>query len=243
MTEKEHLIAQISSIVEDMEMDDDHNENLVTLRDTIGRIASRGLFQSMLMGQGIDWFDHRHHMLDPSVQNRCSWVESAANPLRKLKANSTMLDICAGDAWYSRYFFVNYCTRIDCIDRGDVVSDHAKKINSHPNIKYKVADVLTADLGENRYDMAFIRGAIEHFSKDDQVLIFKKAARALVPGGWFCGDTPLERDEKLSIHDYEWSSEDVGRELLEEAFVNVTIYSVYDHIGDRTTIFWNCQKP
>jgi cyclopropane fatty-acyl-phospholipid synthase-like methyltransferase len=111
------------------------------------------------------------------------------------------------------------------------------------------ANILDANFGENVYDVVVIRGAIEHFSADNQQLIFCKSNRALKEGGVFCGDTvqKIENVCQLKEHKCEWENEEAMRKALAAVFEDITTYSFESKKGDhdvkgRVTLLWSCRK-
>jgi hypothetical protein len=239
-------------------------EYLLKLSVHLGRFASHYLKQGQWAFEPPDWFDQRHHTLDMEKQNKNSWLESIASVLRILPENGKLLDYCAGDAYLDYQFFRHMASEITCVDIDDsneYKNYLIKKNSSVPNIEYIYEDVLTHNSKKNYYDVVLIRGAIEHFSLENQILLFKKIKLSLKENGWFCGDTPCSiqdenkihpADESVAVtagkaqggnyaHENEWKDEQEAKELLSKHFDEVHTYSVYCNIDPRTTIFWRCR--
>ena len=209
-----------------------------------GKLASRLLFHAQWGYATPDWFDHRHHILDPEKHFNDYWCESADNVLRVLPLHGKLLNLCAGDGFYDYYFFRNRAKEIVCIDINPETHRQALRLHRSENIMYLIENILTCELDKAIYDVVVIRGAIEHFSQDDQQSIFSRASAVLKVGGWFCGDTPANLDKSkgrmLPAHENEWSDEGEMRRELEKVFGHVETYSMIS--ADRTTLFWRCRK-
>jgi putative methyltransferase (TIGR04325 family) len=191
-----------------------------------------------------DWFDHRHHLLNYN-DNKNSWTESISIVLRKLKEGDKILDLCAGDAFFSNYFFSKKASEIMCIDEK---SDMYKKyithhINGNEKIKYIIANMLEYNIPKDYFDIVYMRGSIEHFSYENQLRVVEIAYNSLKNGGWFVGETPQKTENpRHAEHEFEWDSEECGKGILSTKFKNSHLYSIYCNIDPRTTIFWECQK-
>ena len=209
-----------------------------------GKAASRLLFHAQWGYVKPDWFDHRHHILDPEKHFNDYWCESADNVLRVLPLHGKLLNLCAGDGFYDYYFFRNRAKEIVCIDINPEQYRHALRLHKAENVTYLLENILSYNLGEATYDVVVIRGAIEHFSQGDQQSIFVRARAALKGGGWFCGDTPAnpakQRGVQLPAHENEWADEGEMRRELEKVFGYVETNTMISY--DRTTLFWRCQK-
>jgi SAM-dependent methyltransferase len=155
----------------------------------------------------------------------------------------TVLELCAGDAFYDYMFYRHRASKIVCVDINPEPYYLYKRVHQAPNIEYHLGDVMAFDAGENLYDVAIIRGAIEHFTEEGQQKIFRKALKALKVGGWFCGDTPANHDQDhkmLDEHEFEWKDEVEMRRELVKTFDHVETRTLVSK--DRTTLFWRCKK-
>jgi Methyltransferase domain len=207
-----------------------------------GKVASELLMQAEWGHRQPDWFDHRHHLLNPEKYFTDFWAMSADNVIEVLPLDGRVLNLCAGDAFYDYHFFRHRAAHIECVDINP--APHRVYLRHHQakNITYTLGDVLALKPEDKTYDVVIIRGAIEHFSRESQQKIFTMARQALKIGGWFCGDTPSNRqhDKLLSAHECEWADEtEMRRELV----------CVFDHVQTRTlksrereTLFWQCQR-
>jgi SAM-dependent methyltransferase len=208
-----------------------------------GKIASDFLFSARWAHGESEWFDHRQHLLDPERWYADYWTLSADNVIPYLPFGGTMLDFCSGDGFYDYYYYAKRAKEVVCVEFDEEVFRHAVRLHQSQNIQYILGSILDYTPDSNYYDVVVIRGAIEHFTQEQQQSIFQKALQALKPGGWFCGDTPANPDKGkvlLSHHENEWADEYEMRQELELVFHHVEAYSVKS--ADRTTLFWRCKK-
>lgn len=208
-----------------------------------GKIASDFLFSARWAHGESEWFDHRQHLLDPERWYADYWTLSADNVIPYLPFGGTVLDFCSGDGFYDYYYYAKRAREVVCVEFDEEVFRHAVRLHQAQNIQYILGSILDYTPAPNYYDVVVIRGAIEHFTQEQQQHIFQKALQALKPGGWFCGDTPANPDKGrvlLSHHENEWANEHEMRQELELAFRHVEAYSVKS--ADRVTLFWRCKK-
>ncbi len=223
-------------------------EYLFKLSKHLGVVGSRLLKRGQWGHEVPDWFDHRHHMMNPEEESKNSWLESISLVLRVLPEHGRILNYCAGEAYLDYQFFRRMASEITCVDI-DNSSEYKnyliKKHSNTPKIEYLYEDILKHQPKGDHYDVVIMRSAIEHFSREDQVSLFNKIKHALNRTGWFCGDTPAnpERDsaKQHSAHEYEWKDVDEAKDVLNEHFDEVSVYSVHCNIDPRETIFWKCR--
>jgi SAM-dependent methyltransferase len=213
------------------------------LSTATGKLAAKFLYHAQWGYEQPEWFDHRLHMLNPKDWFNDFWTASADNVLRVLPLRGKLLDLCSGDGFYDYWFYRKRAGEIMCVEFNREVYDFAVKRHSHEKIKQVLANVLTYELPAFYFDVVCIRGAIEHFSPEDQVRIFKKSFDALKPGGYFCGDTPAKKEgmeKQLPSHEHEWSDEQEMKRALARVFTDLETWTIYSE--DRTTLFWRCRK-
>lgn len=197
-----------------------------------------------------EWFDHRLHILDPEKWFADHWTMSADNVLPHIKHGAIVLNLCSGDGFYDYHFYSKRAGEIVCVEFDKNAVIHAKRNHQADNITYVHSDVLAYDAGEDIYDVVIIRGAIEHFHREEQEKIFTNAKKALKSGGWFVGDTPQKLEHlgrQHPDHHCEWASEDEMVEVLSKFFTNIKSFSFVSNnkgqVGaERVTLFWACQK-
>ena len=219
-------------------------EYLAKMGLIINKIASEFLGDAQGKYGNTDWFDHRHHLLNPERWFSHDWISSGYNVLKILPLDGTLLDICSGDGFFGYFFYRTRASHIDCIERNPELIRHSKRLYSAKNINYILADVLNYNLKPNFYDIIVIRGAIEHFSSQNQQILFQKAKNALKSGGWFCGDTPANPQKNkiklLHDHENEWENEQEMRIDLKKVF-DIIETDTFES-PDRTTLLFKCKK-
>ena len=213
-------------------------ERLIAQWRELGVRASKLLYSARDGIAGIDWFDHRHHMLNPSVEFTDFWTLSGDNAVSKMPLDSTVLDLCCGDGFYDYYFYRNRAASIKAVDISAQAIALARREHAAPNIEYMVCDVRTWAFG-GPYDVVICRGAIEHFTESEQRDIFARVNDSLKPYGWFCGDTVTPVAGNLA-HKCEWADEHEMINALGAVFDFVDVETVVSR--GRTTLLWRCQK-
>lgn len=219
-------------------------EYFALIAKTAGRIASELLHHAQWEYKSPDWFDHRHHMLFPERHCNDFWTLSADNILRVLPMGGSLLNFCSGDGFYDYYFYRKRAAEVTAIDLNPACYRQAVRLHSAANINYIHDNVLTYDFKKEHYDVVSIRGAIEHFSEENQRILFHKAREALKPGGWFCGDTvanPARGTQKmLEAHEHEWVDETEMRRALVPFFEYIETSTITS--AERVTLLWRCLK-
>lgn len=218
-------------------------ERLAQLARAAGEAAYANLFHAQWGYGSPDWFDHRLHVFGPAAEWTDFWAMSADNVIGVLPLGGSVLSLCSGDAFYERWWYARRAAEVVCVDVNPACHRHYLRLHTAPNLTYHLADVLTFAAPASHYDVVVIRGAIEHFSQAQQQQIFQLAHAALVPGGWFCGDTPAARDtggKMLDAHDFEWTGEAQARAELGCVFDHVETQALVSR--ERTTIFWRARK-
>ncbi len=207
-----------------------------------GKLASELLFKGQWDYETPEWFDHRHHLLNPERWFTDFWAASADNVLPLLPLGGKLLNLCSGDGFYDYYFFRKRASQIIGIEMNDDAYRFANRLHAAGNIQYIKDNVLTWTPPPSHFDVVVIRGAIEHFSPADQQTIFRTAHKALKPGGWFCGDTPAKKTvgKHLSWHEHEWRDESEMRDALGTCFDKVQTGTLTSR--EIVTLFWRCQK-
>ena len=218
-------------------------EYLALVAREAGRVASELLFRAQWGYREPDWFDHRHHFLNPDRHCADFWTLSVDNIVRVLPRGGTLLNLCSGDGFYDYHFFRKRAKEIVCIDLNPECYRQSVRLHSADNIRFIHGDLLEYDPPKGHFDVVAIRGAIEHFSEENQGRIFEKVKAGLKPGGWFCGDTVANPDDSggvlLGAHDCEWKNEPAMREALKPHFGHIETASVTSK--ERITLLWRCQ--
>lgn len=213
-------------------------ERLIAQWHEIGEKASKLLYSAREGIAGIDWFDHRHHLLNPSIEFTDFWAMSGDNAVCKMQLDSVVLDLCCGDGFYDYHFYRHRAASIRAVDISERTIALAKREHGAPNIEYAMYDIRTWNFG-GPYDVVICRGAIEHFTADEQRDIFVKVYNALKLHGWFCGDTVTPVAGNV-VHKHEWVDEREMIGVLDPVFDVVDVNTVISR--GRTTLLWRCQK-
>jgi SAM-dependent methyltransferase len=225
-------------------------EYLYKLSQALGKKSSQLLKQGQWGYNTPDWFDHRHHTMNPQAESKNSWVESVAMTLRILPKNGKILNYCAGEAYFDAEYFVNMASEILCVDinKSNEYKNYLIKNNierSQGKLKYSYDNILDHEPAKDHYDVVIMRSAIEHFSEEDQIKVISKIKKSLNSTGWFIGDTPANPNAKNekhhSAHEKEWEDENEARDFLSKHFDEVEVYTIHCNIDPRDTIFWKCR--
>lgn len=215
-----------------------------------GVIGASLLFKAHWRFEEPEWFDKRISQLSPNRWGSNIDHVAYANILNVLPIEGKILDLCSGNAFLPYYIYSNRASEVVCVDNDYNAAQNALRLHRKPNIKYFYDDIFNFKWPENYFDVVVIRGAIEHFTQDQQHKIFKKAYGLLKPGGYFCGDTPaaFDREDKmLSSHEYEWQDEAQMTEELSSIFKNIDTKTFIskepiDRKTLRKTLLWSCKK-
>jgi SAM-dependent methyltransferase len=214
-------------------------ESLIAQWRELGGRASVLLYEARSdIKPDIDWFDHRHHLLNPSVEFVDFWTASGDNVVHKIPIDGTVLDLCCGDGFYDYHFYRHRAKYVLGIDINERAIALAQREHAAQNIEYIVGDVMSYPLRQGYYDVVVCRGAIEHFIESDQLDLFGRIKYALKPGGWFCGDTvaPMNTND---AHKHEWTSENEMRDALAAVFNFIETNVLVSRT--RTTLLWRCR--
>jgi SAM-dependent methyltransferase len=215
-----------------------------------GDWAASSLFFAQWRLAMPEWFDGRLSQLSPVKWGNDLHHIVYSNVLEVLPIGGRVLDICSGDAFIPYYVYSRRADQIVCVDYDFNAASHAKRHHSKPGIQYLHQSIFDFEWESDWFDVVIVRGAIEHFTQEQQQQIFALAKRLLKPSGYFCGDTPANpktNDRLLDSHEYEWRDEDQMREELSHVFsdVQTQVYVSREPIdGDtlRTSLIWRCRK-
>jgi SAM-dependent methyltransferase len=215
-----------------------------------GDWAASSLFFAQWRLATPEWFDGRLSQLSPGKWGNDLHHIVYSNVLEVIPLGGRVLDICSGDAFIPYHIYSRRADQIVCVDYDPNAARHAIRYHSKPGIQYQHRSIFDFQWEDGWFDVVVIRGAIEHFTQQQQQEIFKLAKRFLKPGGYFCGDTPANaaaNDRLLDSHEYEWRDEAQMREELSHVFsdIHTQVYvsrEPIDHSTLRTSLIWRCRK-
>ena len=122
-------------------------ERLIVQWREIGGRASALLYEARSgVKPDIDWFDHRHHLLNPPIEFVDFWAASGDNVIPKIPVDGTVLDLCCGDGFYDYHFYRHRAKSILGMDINERAIALAQREHAAPNIEYIVGDVLSYPL-------------------------------------------------------------------------------------------------
>lgn len=135
-----------------------------------------------------------------------------------LKEGEKVLDVGTGTGVMIPFLLerVGACGNITAVDIAENMLKIAQNKNPAPNIRFVQADVTTADLGEDSFDLIVCYSVFPHFK--DQQLAIKNMCRFLKSGGKIlvCHSQSREEINKLHMNS---SSEEINRDYLPGAAI------------------------
>lgn len=215
-----------------------------------GNLAASSLFYAQWRLATPEWFDGRISQLAPGKWGNDLHHIVYANVLEVIPLGGRVLDICSGDAFIPYYIYSRRADQIVCVDYDPNAAKHAARYHSKASIQYRHGSILEFEWEAEWFDVVVIRGAIEHFTQEQQQQIFSLAKRVLKPGGYFCGDTPANAQTEVRLlesHEYEWVDEAQMRQELSHVFSDVETQAYVnrepiDGSTLRTSLIWRCRK-
>lgn len=174
-----------------------------------------------------EWFDHYidlYYIWGLNNQN-VFWVERGAYNLLAIKESSTMLELCCGDGFNSKYFYSHKAKSIIAVDFDPNAIEHAKKYNQANNVVFKDCDIRSV-IPEGSFDNIIWDAAIEHFTEDEIATIMMNIKDRLNKDGILSGYTIIEKTngKQHSLHEYEFKSKEDLKRFIEPYFNNVMIF-------------------
>ncbi len=125
------------------------------------------------------------------------WAKIGIIPAEDLHLK--LLDIACGCAIKSLVLAQkSHGVKLTCLDTPLVLEparDLARRWDVLPQVRFVADDLLTAELGEGVYD-ACLLGQITHYlTREQNISLFSRIHRALVPGGKLVLDVPMEAEQ------------------------------------------------
>ena len=152
-----------------------------------------------------------------------------------------VLDLCCGRGWGTR-LLAEYANHITAFDYEPDVVTESKSYWQVENVNWQVGNALdTSFLGDKRFDVATCMEAIEHFTRDDGVVMLQETIRALkdravLVGTSYFPDTRHQADNHATLkredHHYLWTKDEL-RQALEPSFDSVWIIDSWMFIAIR----------
>jgi len=220
-------------------------DNYVThLND--GRLTPDGVLDEMLTSMELRNIPYRN-LLRSQHQSRCDFVRLLPRAARILDLGGTDQDDDFG-----ALVTMGYPYPFEQLVIVDLPGDERHELYGY----LASSDTIASPLGPVQYqyhsmvdlsaypdgsfDMVFSGETIEHITEDEARKMLGEVRRVLVPGGWFCVDTPNLRATRLMYadgtlsnpdHKLEYTATSLA-ELVREAGFEVTAAFGLNHLGD-----------
>jgi len=111
----------------------------------------------------------------------------------KLNADDTLMDICSGNGLIT-FAFSKYVKEIVAVDISEKLISQINKANIS-NVTTIIADIRELAFEENKFSKIIFYFALQHFTEQETLFIFKKINKWLKKGGkCYIGDIP-DRDK------------------------------------------------
>lgn len=145
-------------------------------------------------GKGVQYHDSLNEeewqIYQKAMENIASnSARSGAKMLPKLKPNAKVLDIGGSHGLYCIELCKIYpdlkATIFDLPPAVDKAEPILRSHYSGSNIKYQKGDALKDEFGESEYDLILVSSLMHHFTPEQNIMVSKKIAKALKPGGYF----------------------------------------------------------
>jgi 2-polyprenyl-3-methyl-5-hydroxy-6-metoxy-1,4-benzoquinol methylase len=142
-----------------------------------------------------EWIHYQEGMRSLSI----STAKELANKMSLPQNATQMLDIGGSHGLYS----IELCkknpllnsTILELPEAIDMNNRLAEQYDLTGRLNFIACNVLDSDLGEKKYDIIMVNNVVHHFTKEENIILTNKIARALKPGG-ICAIGELIRLEK-----------------------------------------------
>jgi SAM-dependent methyltransferase len=114
----------------------------------------------------------------------------------------TVLELCCGDGFNTKYFYSPYCSKIIALGLDEKAIAHAKQYNSDSKIEYSLADIRS-EIPPGQFDTVIWDAAIEHFTDSETEIIIDTIKNRLAQNGILAGYTLVEAAGGKSLHQHE----------------------------------------
>jgi len=120
-----------------------------------------------------------------------AWIKTVAYIMEiiKIDEEDVLIDICSGNGLLS-IPFSQKCRIVNAVDISEKLLSKID-ITRHTNIMPVVRDVRSLQIAEGTFSKAVMYFALQHFTENETILIFKSVHKWLRPNGlFFIGDIP-----------------------------------------------------
>jgi SAM-dependent methyltransferase len=186
-----------------------------------------------------EWFDH-HVGVQGLADEQGHTIDQERGVFSSLAIprGAHVLDLCCGDGYYARHFYVHRAKSVTGVDFDPEVIDYARRVNSAPGLSFEVADIR-GGLPEGPFDAVVWNAAIEHFTDDELAEILSGVREVMADGGVLAGDTIVSRDDgakQLVHHEREFTGTEDLLELLQRHFAHACVWD--SPFRDRTELYF-----
>lgn len=174
-----------------------------------------------------EWFDHHAdvHWKWPAT-GRSSFVERGVFSNLAIRPGASVLELCSGDGFNTRYFYALRAKRVVGVDANREAVAHARRTNPADNVVYELCDI-TKTLPDGPFDNVVWDSALHHFTKEEtgEVLALMKAR--MEPDAVLTGYTEVE-DIPYEFRKVNFRDKSEVAELLGQAFKHVMVLETPD---------------
>lgn len=194
---------------------------------------------------GIPFADHYFDWL--RGPNYWHWQVRGVMGASLIKKGDRVLDLAAGDCFFSGVYFNQFAKEIHAIDRNEISLKVAKRrYKKIANLKIYNLDLLKDPFPSVKYDVIFMFMAIEHFDliSIDKLLLKIVNSLSGSTSGTFFGCTPIFKHSQLQQHfehEHEFTSIDELEAVLKKHFKEVSFFTVETVLGGREDVYFTCK--
>ena len=173
-----------------------------------------------------EWHDHFLDQYFQFCQGKSLWAERGVYNILALKRGGTILDLCCGDGFSTRYFYSPLVSKILAVDFDPSAIDHAMRYNSAENIDYQLLDIREG-IPDDTFDNIIWDAAIEHFTDTEIHAILTSICLSLGNEGVLSGYTMVEHSSEVKVHsehEREFKSKEDLASFFEPYFSNYRVF-------------------
>ncbi|MGI8707380.1 MAG: class I SAM-dependent methyltransferase [Actinomycetota bacterium] len=193
-----------------------------------------------------DWANHHHDVYWAwQTRGKSFFVERGIFNLLVIGHGATVLDICCGDGFNSRYFYAERAASVLAVDINADAIRYARRFNAASNVVHRQLDILS-EFPSGRFSNVVWDAAIEHFSHEEAVAVLENAKAALTERGVVSGYTLIEQaspsGEYFQHHDQVFRRKGDLLNLVAQVFSNVAVLET-QHPTRTNLYFWASENP